>query len=290
MMSICNMRQIFMFACFQIIILLLCLCAVSASAQESGRCFRNLNPQFKGYSKQLQGYILKIEQKKDIKYEDYQCRASVISPGGKVIFQADDSGMELNKITGKDLNGDGRPDAVFEGYSGGAHCCWTYWIVSLGDRPGLIQKIENETAASFQDINKDGRIEIRTLDGAFDYFDSMAHAYTPFPTVIFRLEGRTLKDVGYECKDVYDRDIAKMRSELDPSALDRFRTGKNINDGELDETISTVLTIVLDYLYSGREQAAWQALREMWPSYDVPRIRKKIIETRANGILKKVQR
>ena len=284
------MRQMPMFARFQIIILLLCLCAVSANAQDSSSCFRNLSPQFKGFSKHLQGFNLKIDQKKDTKLDDYFCRASVISPAGKVIFQADEAGMELNKITGKDLNGDGQPDAVFEGYSGGAHCCWTYWIVSLGGKPGLIQKIENEAAVSFQDINKDGRIEIRTYDGAFDYFDSMAHAYTPFPTVIFRLEGRKLKDVGSECKDVYDREITKARSKLDPSALARFRTAKNIKDSEFDETIPHVLTIVFAYLYSGREQAAWQALKEMWPADDVPRIRKKIIETRANGILKKVQR
>ena len=57
-----------------------------------------------------------------------------------MIFKTLDWGMSLESISGRDINGDGEPDLVFVGYSGGAHCCWTYWIVSLGGRPGLIKK------------------------------------------------------------------------------------------------------------------------------------------------------
>jgi hypothetical protein len=47
-----------------------------------------------------------------------------------------------------------------------------------------------------------------------------------------------------------------------------------------------VLTIVLAYLYSGREDQAWKALEEMWPRFDQQRIRKLIVETRAKGLLR----
>lgn len=222
------------------------------------------------------------------------CYASVVSPRGNVIFHADDAGMRINEITGKDLNGDGQPDAVFEGYSGGAHCCWTYWIISLGEWPGLIKRIENERPADFKDIDNDGRIEIWTGDGAFDYFDCLSHAATPFPDVIFRLEGRALKDVSYEFRHLYDREIMEARAELTAVELDRFRAVKDVCDDQsvqfeyVIETMPKVLRIVYAYLYGSREQTAWQALEEMWPAHDVHRIRKQIIETRGRGILKHV--
>lgn len=286
-----------MLVCFQTITFMLCLCAVSTCAQEFDQCFSgNSNPQFMGHFKHLKGYILRIDQHKedtvykDIVYEQTLCRASVISPGGKVIFQADDAGMKLNEMTGKDLNGDGQADAVFEGFSGGAHCCWTYWIVSLGDHSGLVQEFKNETDVSFYDIDNDGRIEIWTKDGAFEHFDCLSPTDSPLPTVIFRLESRALKDVGQEYKEGYDREIEDAWSTLKTFELDRFRAANYACEGESRETMPKVLRIVLAYLYSGREQAAWQALEQMWPAHGVERIRRQIIDARSAGVLKNIKR
>ena len=46
-----------------------------------------------------------------------------------------------------------------------------------------------------------------------------------------------------------------------------------------------VLEIVYSYLYSGREDEAWQTLDNMWPAADRERIKKLIIKTRATGLL-----
>jgi len=50
-------------------------------------------------------------------------------------------------------------------------------------------------------------------------------------------------------------------------------------------TVKRVLTIVLNYLYSGREPQAWQALDEMWPPSDKERVRGLILERQARGLL-----
>jgi len=63
------------------------------------------------------------------------CQASVTSPNGKIVYSTNDWGAEIDHVTGKDVNGDGEPDAVLVSYSGGAHCCWTYHIISLGKKP-----------------------------------------------------------------------------------------------------------------------------------------------------------
>lgn len=49
-------------------------------------------------------------------------------------------------------------------------------------------------------------------------------------------------------------------------------------------TVKRVLTIVLNYLYSGREAQAWQALDEMWPASDEQRVKGLILERRARGL------
>jgi hypothetical protein len=45
-----------------------------------------------------------------------------------------------------------------------------------------------------------------------------------------------------------------------------------------------VLEIVWAYLYSGREQEAWQALTDMWPTSDFERVRAALTSARASGI------
>jgi hypothetical protein len=53
-------------------------------------------------------------------------------------------------------------------------------------------------------------------------------------------------------------------------------------------TVKKVLMMVLNYLYSGREDRAWQALGEMWPPADVERVKKLILERRSRGLLSQV--
>jgi hypothetical protein len=50
------------------------------------------------------------------------------------------------------------------------------------------------------------------------------------------------------------------------------------------EVKTKVLEIACSYLYSGREAEAWHALADMWPAFDVERIRSAISKARAHGI------
>jgi hypothetical protein len=52
----------------------------------------------------------------------------------------------------------------------------------------------------------------------------------------------------------------------------------------LERTKQSVLQIIWAYLYSGREQEAWEALAELWPPADVDRIRASIVSARDRGI------
>ena len=243
-----------------------------------------------GMHRTVRGYRVAIEGvSSQDDPENRDCRLQAKTIGGRVIFEEVDHAIEAVKEV--DLDADGSPEFVFEGYSGGAHCCWTYWFVSLGADPGLFATIENERGVSFHKI-KNGRYKLRTTDGAFDYFDGLCHACAPFPNVVLRLENRQLTDISPHFQSDYGQEIAKARSRLDNEDFDEFVTLSHYDDGvkaKYGDAARDVLTIVLAYLYSGREAEAWKALAEMWPAPDQARMKKLILETRAKGVLSQLK-
>src|SRR5713101_828578 len=115
-------------------------------------------------TKKLEGFELQISTYPDANNPDLdECEAEIYDPRGDVIFSEHDWSFAI-ELAGVDVNGDGIPDVVLEAYSGGAHCCWTYYIISLGSKPGMLLKLENNRDVSFYK-NKNGRIDLATLDG-----------------------------------------------------------------------------------------------------------------------------
>ena len=142
-----------------------------------------------GGSVQANGFTVEVKPIQDPDDPDYMtCRATVRSAEGKTVFEHTESGIEINPITGKDVNGDGYPDAVLVSFSGGAHCCWTYHIVSLGKNPGLIGEFENRST-SLEDLHGDGTVEILIRDGSFDEGFGLMHSFFALPTAYCSLKG-----------------------------------------------------------------------------------------------------
>jgi hypothetical protein len=275
-------------------ILLLAFTAASAEQPKAPDCFRgevHVEPS------RIGDFLIKLDSVPDKRDPRYAlCRLQIFSSHGPV-FQATDQTMRVDEISGKDINGDGEPEGVFEGYSTaapgaasgaqGAHR-WNYWIVSLGHQPGLLKELSNQTAIEFR-ANSEGHVDLRTGDGAFDYFDCLSHAETVFPTVFLRLRGRELQDVGPEHWEDYADQIAEARRRITAEELHQFRESPNQDEmceGAPRATMPNVLAIVFANLYGGKAQEAWKALDEMWPPTDKERVRKLILEKRAEGILR----
>ncbi len=114
------------------------------------------------------------------------------------------------------------------------------------------------------------------------------------PTVVLRFEDKKLVDVSSEFRDHYDGQINTLRSELGSRELSDFKASDGrlsaehlSSDGQASGLLATkirVLEIVWAYLYSGREQQAWDALDEMWPASDADRVRTAITKARARGL------
>ena len=214
------------------------------------------------------------------------CRAELFNAQHEQVFSVAAFGISI-VLTGQDVNGDGNPDLVLEGYSGGAHCCWTYYIISLGHEPGMVSKFENERGAGFVLNKKTGKMEIETLDGAFDYFDNFSHGGTPFPDVYMRLDGKKLIDISRLHTADYDKEISELRSAIGAKELAVFIQAENEKEKIGWEQVSSkVIGVVLAYLYSGRPSQARAALKRMWPVFDQDRVWKLILATRRKGILR----
>jgi len=160
-----------------------------------------------------------------------------------------------------------------------------YWIVSLKKKPEVIRENRNQVPLVFRK-RPDGGTEIRTGEGSFDLF-FLPHSASVLPQLVFRLDGDQLVDISSEYREEYDQQIAKARSELSAADLEKFRQSRYKQKMFSDQlmTVKRVLTIVLNYLYSGREPQAWQALDEMWPPSDKERVRGLILERQARGLL-----
>ena len=177
----------------------------------------------------------------------------------------------------------GTNDLVVETFSGGAHCCWTYYIVTHFGTPHLAAKIENAERIDFLDYRGIELNDLITRDGGFTDFEQMPYNLVPMPTAYIRFVRGKPTDIGPVFKALYDEEIAQARARIKPDALQYFHS-RNIYDDV--EMASNVLTIVLAYLYSGREEQAWKELSAMWPPADMARIKSEILKAREKGILR----
>jgi hypothetical protein len=177
-----------------------------------------------------------------------------------------------------------------------------YQIYSLTKPPRLLYTIAGADSYAAADTGLDGQVEIWTDDAAgLNGFEGVPlQSFDSAPTVVLRFEKRRLIDVSSEFRSFYDAQIADLRARIDPQDLAAFKK----TDGALSfdisrsgderrrlaETKIKVLEIVCAYLYSGRDEEAWSALHDMWPSQDFNRIQAALSEVRQHGILRGIDR
>lgn len=201
-------------------------------------------------------------------------------------------------VMGADL-GLGSPVATFQIRRSAVNNLMTYEIYSLQKPPRLLRTITGGDYYDARDFNLQGHNEIWTNDAkAVDGFDGLPMTgYDFIPTVVLRFEKGRLIDVSAEYQAYYDTQIAQIKRPLDSRSLSDFKN----SDGKLFSQFNSttdlhpllrtkikVLEIVWCYLYSRREQQAWEELAEMWPPADLDRIRAAIVNAHAHGILSQI--
>ncbi len=168
-----------------------------------------------------------------------------------------------------------------------------YEIYSMSKLPKLLRTITGEDFFSAADTRLDQSVEIWTTDAvAVNGFENLPrNAFDFAPTVVMRFENRKLIDVSSEFRSYFDQQIALLRSQLNAQQLSDFKQsdGKLSNDrpSTKDPLLMTkikVIEMVWCYLYSDREQEAWETLAAMWPPADLERIRAAIVTAQSRGL------
>ena len=226
-----------------------------------------------------------------------ECEAALLWDRGKVVVTTGVAQVDVDAF-GIDA-GLGAPVAAFQVRKANADCCMALEIYSLRKPPKLLRTITGGSFFSTADTDLDGQIEIWTDDAAaLEGFENpMAGRSDLAPTVVLRFEHGRLVDAGSEFQGYFDSQIARLRAELAPEDLREFKSSsgrlpptahfspEDLRRSErLERTKAGVLQIIWAFLYSGREQEAWNSLAELWPAADLERIRAVIVSARARGI------
>jgi hypothetical protein len=225
------------------------------------------------------------------------CEATLLWDRGKVVVATEVAQMDLDAF-GIDL-GLGAPVASLQFKKADAECCMTLQIYSLRNPPKLLRTITGGSFFRTADTDLDGQVEIWTNDAAsLQAFENTEHGLPELgPTVVMRFVRGRLVDVGSEFQNSFDSEIARARSALAPEDLQEFKNSSGRlpatahfsqedarRSENLERTKARVLQIVWAFLYSGREQRAWDSLAELWPAGDLERIRAAIVAARSRGI------
>jgi|GEM_PF-1394956 len=127
-----------------------------------------------------------------------------------------------------DVTGDGAPDLLARTFSGGAHCCETVRVWSLGDKPRLVLDYAagNAGGASARDLDGDGRAELLLGDDGLAYFDDLDYASSPSSLpLVACFAGETFRDCTAEHPEALREAAARFRERLDgsPAGAGRVR-------------------------------------------------------------------
>jgi hypothetical protein len=242
------------------------------------------------------GVAVRVEAARNGELAARLCRAVLSWQNQKLVIADQVLQVDVDAF-GADI-GLGTPVIAFQVKKPG-DCCVDYEIYSLQKPPRLLRTITGGDFFSAADTDLDGVVEIWTADAAaVDGFDGLAVGQMDFaPPVVLRFTRGKLLDVSTEFQSYYDDKIAKIRAYLNPQDLRDFKS----SDGKLPAPVPftvealhrrarlegvkiKVLEIVWSYLYSGRDEAAWNALAELWPDEDADRVRAAILKARATGI------
>jgi hypothetical protein len=198
----------------------------------------------------------------------------VIAAQGQAPIQIE-SVLQLNDLTGTDVDQDGNPDVVIETYTGGAHCCSATIVYSMTPTAPreILHSVESNCGGRLIDFNGDGILEFETCDDSFAY-TYCPYAASPIVQVIYAVNPQTglYQPASPQFANLYAEAIA-----ADTHRAEQGQPGEN---GEWDNTNKcSVLPLVLDYLYSGRTDRAWSEFNRLYTHPDAATFRSEIETT-----------
>jgi hypothetical protein len=219
---------------------------------------------------------------KDVKFEGYEVRTyragedgdplqafEILKSGRRIYSNVDNDGLKYNigcvndddvgslKIRpGKDITGTGKPNLVISDWTGGAHCCFSYFVFELGDDVKEIGRINaaDGDGCQFQE-ERDGKVDFVIDDWTFAYWGASFLA-SPAPEIIMRYESG-----GYKIATDLMVKATPSREEFQKLV----EKGRRVPRDDEGGPTSGFWEIMLNLIYSGHADLAWKFCDQSWP-------------------------
>ena len=159
---------------------------------------------------------------------------------------------------GTDVTGRGAPELVVGEWTGGAHCCFVFYVFEIGEQFRKLAELDTEDSgdARFEDLDGDGRLELLAYDWTFAYWHT-SFADSPAPAVILRYRNGAFHFAAHLM-----RKPAPSLAELQTRAQN-LRTHPEWNRPE--DPPGALWRQMLDLIYTGNAPLAWQFFEMAWP-------------------------
>ncbi len=155
----------------------------------------------------------------------------------------------------RDLTGDGTAELIVATWSGGAHCCHSYAVVSLGETPRLLGVIDTQDGELRVEASTGGLPTLTHHDFAFAYWNE-SFAGSPAPRVVLTWDGER-----------FAPDPDRMTEPPLPAAELARLVAETRADAAWASAFppSAYWGTLLDLLYAGRGAQAAAFARDAWP-------------------------
>lgn len=219
------------------------------------------------------GHHVRLVRSQDPSEVESACSATVSDSRGAVIWTATAGfGTTIYDGTGRDLDGDGRGDAVIGvDQGGGNRCCWTYFVLKLSPRFQIAAELSHPP---FFGSDATGRVIVFQVVPFYDLGPDLASSPTILRAHQFRA-GRLQDVTADRCDDIltnttrgwgtrqwdWDRASPAERAASRTAAP----TAKQLTF-EVEQTRVAVTSLALQHFVCGRPQDAARLVKDTWPA------------------------
>jgi len=211
-----------------------------------------------------------------------------IYKSGKLIYQHPEGveQREFNQFGLVSLLGDSSKQLVIQQYSGGAHCCWTAWVLDLSDSIRFLYQSEDYPEVGYElgisDLDNDGVTELSQAIIAFDYFDRLSHADSPVSVAYFRFSKEKGRYV-LANREFSRLILARIAQEEDSVKAAADTLNPAAFGDENGVYLSAVLQVVINYVYAGQRDTGWNFFDKWYSLGDKEDMKKKIQDVLAES-------
>lgn len=227
--------------------------------------YRKDNPPYK--KKLWDGYEISLGPSRNPDAVEDKCTAAIYNGAGKVVFRTNGFSVVFDEQeTGKDFDGDGKPEVVFRTDTGGGmHCCWAYIVLSLSARPHKLFEIDMQGRVDFEK-DPDGKMVIWQRSGGPMEFTSMAGR--PFAVKVLRVrEGKLVDSTPEFCGRIFSEDTEDYRIAKQVLRPENLRKLEHAGDGDYDveEVVSALESRTLQHVFCHQFDEALKDFN-LWPA------------------------